>query len=66
MSGAFKNAKRKLSQSELRKYMNEHKSKLKEKPKIDSPLAKYPFCDFYNDFKHILGPQVYSLIVLYI
>lgn len=48
MSGVFKNSKKKLSQSELRKYMNDHKSKIKEVKKIESPLAKYPF---YIDIK---------------
>ncbi|KAI4460197.1 hypothetical protein MML48_6g00015779 [Holotrichia oblita] len=44
MSAAFKNAKKKLSQNELRKFMNEHKSKVaKTTKKIESPLAKYPF-----------------------
>lgn len=43
MSATFKNAKKKLSQSELRKFMNEHKVKAKDVKKIDSPLAKYPF-----------------------
>lgn len=44
MSAIFKNAKKKLSQSELRKLMNEHKGKIsKDVKKIDSPLAKYPF-----------------------
>ncbi|KAK9679757.1 hypothetical protein QE152_g39735 [Popillia japonica] len=42
MSAAFKNAKKKLSQNELRKFMNEHKSKApKTAKKIESPLAKY-------------------------
>lgn len=42
MSAAFKNAKRKPTQIELRRLINEHKSK-KEKAvkKIESPLAKY-------------------------
>lgn len=44
MSAVFKNARKtKISQTELRKYMNEHKNKLKVVQKIDSPLAKYPF-----------------------
>lgn len=44
MSATFKNAKKKLSQSELRKLMNEHKGKAqRDVQKIDSPLAKYPF-----------------------
>lgn len=43
MSATFKNSKKKLSQAELRKFMNEHKTKVKEVKKIDSPLAKYPF-----------------------
>ncbi|KAJ8938318.1 hypothetical protein NQ314_011530 [Rhamnusium bicolor] len=43
MSATFKNSKKKLSQSELRKFMNEHKVKQKEVKKIESPLAKYPF-----------------------
>lgn len=42
MSAVFKNSKKKISQSELRKYMNEHKKQKIDK-KIDSPLAKYPF-----------------------
>ncbi|GJQ81664.1 hypothetical protein Trydic_g8542 [Trypoxylus dichotomus] len=42
MSATFKNAKKKLSQIELRKSMNEHKSKTqKATKKIESPLAKY-------------------------
>ncbi|XP_019877543.1 zinc finger protein 830 [Aethina tumida] len=42
MSATFKNAKKKLSQSELRKLMNEHKGKAqRDVQKIDSPLAKY-------------------------
>ncbi|CAG9823858.1 unnamed protein product [Phaedon cochleariae] len=41
MSATFKNAKKKLSQPELRKIMNDHKSKPKDVKKIDSPLAKY-------------------------
>nr|XP_023018656.1 zinc finger protein 830 [Leptinotarsa decemlineata] len=41
MSATFKNAKKKLSQSELRKFMNEHKTKAKDVKKIESPLAKY-------------------------
>lgn len=42
MSAAFKNAKKKPTQTELRRLINEHKSK-KEKAvkKIESPLAKY-------------------------
>lgn len=43
MSATFKNAKKKLSQAELRKFMNEHKVKAKDVKKIESPLAKYPF-----------------------
>lgn len=43
MSATFKNAKKKLSQAELRKFMNEHKNKVKTDKKVDSPLAKYPF-----------------------
>lgn len=43
MSAAFKNSKKKVSQSELRKFMNEHKTKQKDVKKIESPLAKYPF-----------------------
>lgn len=43
MSAIFKNAKKKLNQSELRKLMNDHKIKAKDVKKIDSPLAKYPF-----------------------
>lgn len=36
--------KKKLTQEELRKVMNNTKKKLGvEKKKIDSPLAKYPF-----------------------
>lgn len=42
MSAVFKNSKKKLSQAELRKFMNEHK-KQKTTQKVDSPLAKYPF-----------------------
>lgn len=41
MSATFKNAKRKLAQNELRKYMNEHKTKNQKATKIESPLAKY-------------------------
>ncbi|XP_017781084.1 PREDICTED: zinc finger protein 830 [Nicrophorus vespilloides] len=43
MSATFKNAKKKLSQSELRKFMHEHKEKTQKiaVKKIDSPLAKY-------------------------
>ncbi|CAH0558958.1 unnamed protein product [Brassicogethes aeneus] len=42
MSATFKNAKKKLSQTELRKIMNQHKGKAqKDVKKIDSPLAKY-------------------------
>lgn len=42
MSAAFKNAKKRPNQTELRRLINEHKSK-KEKTvkKIESPLAKY-------------------------
>lgn len=43
MSAVFKNSKRKVSQTELRRFMNEHKKQLKVVNKIDSPLAKYPF-----------------------
>lgn len=43
MSAVFKNAKKKVSQTELRRFMTEHKNKLKPVQKIDSPLAKYPF-----------------------
>lgn len=44
MSAAFKLAKKKHSQQELRKLMNDQKSKLQQTTKkIDSPLAKYPF-----------------------
>lgn len=39
MSAAFKNAKKKLSQVELRRIMNDHK--VKKTTKIESPLAKY-------------------------
>lgn len=46
MSATFKNAKKKLSQAELRKFMNEHKLKAKDVKKIESPLAKYPFKQF--------------------
>lgn len=39
------NLKRKISQNDLRLLMMEKKRKLLEtKKKIDSPLAKYPFC----------------------
>ncbi|KAG5882930.1 hypothetical protein JTB14_012657 [Gonioctena quinquepunctata] len=41
MSATFKNAKKKLSQTELRKFMNDHKNKAKDVKKIESPLAKY-------------------------
>lgn len=42
MSAVFKNSKKKLSQSELRKFMSEHKLKSQKNiQKIDSPLAKY-------------------------
>ncbi|XP_060524415.1 zinc finger protein 830 [Cylas formicarius] len=41
MSATFKNAKKKLSQSDLRKIMKEHQKKPNEVKKIDSPLAKY-------------------------
>lgn len=42
MSATFKNAKKKLSQNELRKIMSEHKNKnSKNAKKIESPLAKY-------------------------
>ncbi|VEN53466.1 unnamed protein product [Callosobruchus maculatus] len=41
MSATFKNAKKKIVQSELRKFMNEHKNKAKDVKKIESPLAKY-------------------------
>lgn len=43
MSAVFKNSKKKLSQAELRKFMNEHKKQQKGSQKIESPLAKYPF-----------------------
>ncbi|KAF5282095.1 hypothetical protein FQR65_LT14413 [Abscondita terminalis] len=46
MSATFKNAKRKLSQAELRRYMNDHK--VKKVAKIESPLAKYPFHSNFN------------------
>ncbi|KAK5650060.1 hypothetical protein RI129_001089 [Pyrocoelia pectoralis] len=39
MSAAFKNAKKKVSQVELRRIMNDHK--IKKTTKIESPLAKY-------------------------
>lgn len=48
MSAIFKNAKKKLSQSELRKFMNDHKLKVKDTKKIESPLAKYPFITLVN------------------
>ncbi|XP_018576286.2 uncharacterized protein LOC108914856 [Anoplophora glabripennis] len=41
MSAIFKNSKKKVSQMELRKFMNEHKTKQKAIKKIISPLAKY-------------------------
>nr|CAI5865423.1 unnamed protein product [Callosobruchus analis] len=41
MSATFKNAKKKIVQSELRKFMNEDKNKTKDVKKIESPLAKY-------------------------
>lgn len=41
MSATFKNAKKKLSQHELRKYMNQHKTKQEKSVKVNSPLAKY-------------------------
>lgn len=41
MSATFKNSKKKLSQHELRKYMNQHKTKQEKCVKINSPLAKY-------------------------
>ncbi|XP_072378674.1 zinc finger protein 830 [Diabrotica undecimpunctata] len=41
MSALFKNAKKKVNQSELRKLMNDHKIKAKDVKRIDSPLAKY-------------------------
>ncbi|CAG9858389.1 unnamed protein product [Phyllotreta striolata] len=41
MSAIFKNAKKKLNQTELRKLMSEHKTKVKDAKKVDSPLAKY-------------------------
>lgn len=42
MSAAFKNAKKKPTQTELRRLINEHKSKKdKTVKKIESPLAKY-------------------------
>lgn len=41
MSATFKNAKKKLTQHELRKYMNQHKTKQEKTAKVNSPLAKY-------------------------
>ncbi|XP_057660947.1 zinc finger protein 830 isoform X1 [Diorhabda carinulata] len=41
MSAVFKNSKKKINQSELRKLMNDHKIKVKDVKKIESPLAKY-------------------------
>jgi len=41
MSATFKNAKKKLSQEQLRKMMKEHQKLSKEVKKIESPLAKY-------------------------
>lgn len=53
MSATFKNAKKKMSQLELRKIMNDHKGKLKPTKTINSPLAKYPFMCCYTIFKLI-------------
>lgn len=45
MSATFKlSTKKKYSQHDLRKLMNDQKPKAqKQQKKIDSPLAKYPF-----------------------
>lgn len=47
MSSLDNTTKRKISQSDLKRFMNEHKNKLNPNAKkIESPLAKYPF--LYN------------------
>ena len=39
--------KKKISQGDLKRFMNEHKNQLNQNAKkIESPLAKYPF--FFN------------------
>lgn len=45
MSATFKIAKKKYTQSDLRRLLNEQKNKIKNsiEERIDSPLAKYPF-----------------------
>lgn len=57
--------KRKLTQDDLRKAMTEQKKKLGINKKIDSPLAKYPFCkSIKNNKKEIL--LIFKTITLYI
>lgn len=44
MAGTFTSRKKKVTQNDLRRIMNEQKRKFSETiKKIDSPLAKYPF-----------------------
>lgn len=80
MSAAFKNAKKKLSQHDLRKLMNEQKGRMKkEVQRISSPLAKYPLqynTILYNKFLLQLRPKQlsygfyllmnFSLMIVYI
>ncbi|KAF2896661.1 hypothetical protein ILUMI_09510 [Ignelater luminosus] len=53
MSATFKNAKKKLSQVELRKYMNEHKNKLKTDKKSISIFSLILFYT-YNDLGQLI------------
>lgn len=64
--------KKKISQSELRRFMSAHKRKASENTKkIESPLAKYPLITFYVSKKcHLLKFLLYiffkQLIFIYI
>uniref|UniRef100_A0A182TAZ7 Zinc finger protein 830 n=1 Tax=Anopheles maculatus TaxID=74869 RepID=A0A182TAZ7_9DIPT len=60
MSAAFKLAKKKYSQQDLRRIMSETKASKQQQPsdgdsnRIDSPLAKYPFkIIFLNPFRYL-------------
>lgn len=55
--------KRKLTQTDLRKAMSEHKKKLGTIKKIDSPLAKYPFHILYKIGNVFFNPQSHYHII---
>lgn len=45
---SLNNLKKKVTQNDLRRVMNEHKKKLTTVTKIESPIAKYPFLEKNN------------------